>query len=656
MALNTDAPFSSLGGPSVSYASYSKEEAMEMRIGPYADSSRSTDVSRAPAKQDAAQEGVRQKQIELQKSLKLIPFEKLDRAQEFANSGDAVPIVFCERVSNKGGAWVSPPLIDSASVDFAQTFVYLISQGEAINFSSVDDFYVGKYNVADLGRQGLLGTSLSAFSTYTDDPTVCPLSASDVTCNHNVFKILIDPLAPEVGSAVQFRSVDDYSTEARIKVKPIYPDGVSSPTLMETYVIRIRRTNNLTGTTTTVGTITTNNVGATSSLFTDTYSTGSYTHTFDVQSIAVAQTTKPAYILIEFRQENDFPFTVDRKASYADLTLLVVEGNLYDVKKQYSPPTDLKQLNVFMESGIRVNKWRLNPSAPGYLYSFASSNKFGDLALYFFEKSGKYPNVVNVQEVSVFDVATAARFHDVYDIFFNGVISNGTNFMSYAQSVAPMFLCAFYSASGFFRLKPLLPLTSVGAIDTGALTPKETFSDNETAADTIDNTIIVGSYQKAYFNREEREPIQLVVSFRGIRKSGVERMKTANVRYSDYVSNVPEEQYDMTEFCTTNSHATIFAKYVLATRRYSTHKVTFQTARNTLDSSFLQPTELIAVQLTRTNSEGDSRVETNHYLVDSIEYDQTGISTISATHFPLNGTGASIISNSVISGSFEVIV
>lgn len=640
MALNTNAEFSWL----------------EMRIGPYADSARTTDVSRAPARQPAAEEGVRQKQIELRKSLKLIPFEKLDQAQEFANSGDAIPIVFCRRENNKGGAWLSPPLVDSASVDFAQTFVYIISKGDAINFSTIDDFYIGKYNIADLNRQALLNTSLSAYTTHTDDPTVCPIGGSDVTCSHNVFKILLDPLSPAVGSAVQFRSVDDYSTEARIKVKPIYPDGVASPTLMETYNIRIRRTNNLTGTTTTVGAITTSNVGATSSLFTDTYATGSYTHTFDVLSIAVAQTTKPAYILIEFRQENNFPFSVDRKASYTDLTFLVVQGNLYDVKRAYSPPTDLKQLHIFMLDGLRVSKWRFNPSGPGYVYTYTSSNKFGDLLLYFFEQSGKYPNAVNTQQVSYFDIATAARFHDVYDIFFNGVISNATNFMSYAQSVAPMFLCTFYSSSGFFRLSPLLPLTSAGAIDTGVLTPKETFSDNETAADTIDNTIIAGSYQKAYFSREERQPVQLVISFRGIRKSGVERMKTANVRYTDYPSSVAEEQYDMTEFCTTNSHATIFAKYVLATRRYSTHKITFQTARNTLDSSFLQPTELIAVQLTRTNSEGDSRVETDHYLVDSIECDQTGISTISATHFPLNEAGASIISNSVISGSFEVIV
>jgi len=112
----------------------------------------------------------------------------------------------------------------------------------------------------------------------------------------------------------------------------------------------------------------------------------------------------------------------------------------------------------------------------------------------------------------------------------------------------------------------------------------------------------------------------------------------------------------MTEFCTTNDHAILFAKYALAVRRYSTHKITFKTAENTFYPDGLLPTELIAVQLTRANSEGDLRTETNHYLVDSIEYDETGISTISATHFPLNGSGASIISNSIVSGSFEVVV
>lgn len=619
---------------------------------------RTTDVARAPARQTAAPDNIRQKQIELDNSLKLLPYESLDRSQQFANSGDTVPIVFCRRLENgKGGAWVSPPLVDSACDNFDQTFLYLLSQDEIVStVSDLDDIYLGKYNLKDLDRQLLLKTTLAFNTVYTNDPTVCPISAYSVTCSHNVFKILLDPLSPEVGSAVQFRCVDDYSTEARIRVKPIYPDGVTSPTLMETYNIRIRRTSNTSGTTTTVGTITTNSTGATSALFTDTYSTGTYTHTFDVQSIAVAQTTKPAYILIEFRQENDFPYTVDRKASYTNLTFLAATGNLYDVRRQYSPPGDLKQLHVFVEEGIIVDKWRVNPSGPGLTYSFDSSNKVGDLFLYFFTQTGRWPNINNLQYYSLNDVAKAAQFHNNYDIFFNGVVSNATNFMSYAQSIAPMFLCAFYNQTGFFRLRPLLPLTSAGAVNTGTLTPVATFTDNQTGADAINNTIITGSYEKTFFSTEERQAVQLVISFRASRKSGMERTRTATIRYTDYAATVPEEQYDMTEFCTTKEHATMFAKYVLATRRYSTHKISFQTARNVWDAPEILPLDLIAIQLTRANSEGDSRVETNYYLADSFEYDQTGIVTVTATHFPLNESGASIISNSVMSGSFEVIV
>lgn len=619
----------------------------------------STDVSRAPAKQPATEDNVRQKQVELDKSLKLIPFEKLDRAQEFANSGDAMPIVFCRRGDNKGGAWVSPALVDTASVNFQQTFLYLVTQGPSGFVPSPSRIYIGKQCMVDLERQGLLQTPILLGTAHTYDPTDCPISGYDVSCSHSTFKLLLDPLSPEVGSAVQFRSVDDYSTGANIKVKPIYPDGTSSPTLMETYVIRVRRTDNTSGTTSSVGTITTSSTGATSAVLTDTYSTGSYTHTFDVQSIAVAQTVKPAYILIEFHQDNAFPYSVDRKASYENISFLLIKGNMYDVTHPYSPPSNLKQIHLFVEEGISVYKIRYDetyPTAKILISEFGPSNKFGDLLLYWFLNSKKFPYSVNSQVLSYDDIAFAAKFHDTYDIFFNGVISNSTNFMSYAQSTAPMFLCAFYSQTGFYRLRPLLPLTSAGAIDTSTLTPKETFSDNETAADTIDNTIIAGTYQKTYFSTEERTPIKIVVNFRKIRKTGIERTMTAQVRYTDYAANIPEEQYDMTEFCTTTTHALTFAKYVLATRRYSTHKITFQTARNVWASSELSPTQLIAVQLTRTNSAGDYVTETNHYLVDSLEYEQTGVVTISATHFPLNGSGASIISNSIATGSFEVIV
>lgn len=640
-------------GSYVASGSYTYEEARNLGIN-----INKPDVSRAPTNQDPTTD-TRQKRIDLAKSLKLIPYERLDESQNYANSGDTMPIVFCKVVDNKGGTWVSPTLIDSASADFAQTFVYLVSSGELTIPSAKANYFLGKNNVKDLDTAGLIAGTLTFSGEHTDDPTVCPLSGYDVTCTHNVFRLLLDPLGTSIGDTVQFRSIDDYSTEARIKVLPIYPQGYASPTLLETYNIRVQRTNNNTGTTTTVGTITTSNSGTASSLFTDTYSTGSYTHTFDIQSVAVAQTVKPEYILIEFRQENDFPESVDRKASYTDITLLIVEGNLFDTTKLVSAPADLKQLHTFVENGIRVNNYRTisgtTDISAGITSTVGASNIFGDLVAYFFKYSNKYTNLDNVLAFDIFNAAATAVFHQYYKIYFNGVVSSATNFLSYAQTLAPMFLCGFFDISGVYALEPLLPITSSGQINTAALTPLETFNDTETTPEAVDNTIIAGTYEKTYFDAEERLPFQVVVSWRSIRKTGMETTRTATVRYSDYASDVPEIEYDMTEFCTTKDHAVLFAKYTLATRRYSTHRISFQTARNVLNSSGLVPLNLIRIELHRVNSEGDSRTEIEHYLVDSTEESSSGLVTITGTHFPLNVGGASIISNSIVSGSFEVI-
>lgn len=649
-----DARFASFGPTRQVTASYTYEEARALGIKFDA-----PDVSRAPTNQDP-NTGSRQKNIDSQKALKLIPYEKLDEAQGYANAGDTMPIVFCNRADNRGGVWLSPPIIDSAVQNFESTFIYLLSYGKMYApLGNLDYYYLGKNNLKDWERRGL-GTNLTIGSLYTSNPATCPLNGYTVGCLHNVFKLILDPLEPSIGSSVQFRSIDDYSTEARIKVIPLYPKGVSSPTVLETYNIRVRRTNNNTGTTTTVGTITTSNNGTISALFTDTYSTGTYTHTFDIQSVATAAAVKPATILIEFRQENAFPDNLDRTASYANISLLAVVGNLYNPNEALTAPNELKQLHVFVEEGIWVDKWRTvtgtTDTSSGFTYANGPSRFFGDLALYFFDNSKKYPNVGNIQVLSIADVAIAAVFHENYKMFFNGIVSSSTNFMSYIQSLAPMFLCAFYMSAGLYSLTPLLPITSTGLINVGALTPKETFNDTETAPNTIDNSIIAGTYRKTYFDVEERLPFQVIVSWRGIRKTGMETTRTATVRYSDYASDVPEVEYDMTEFCTTKEHAITFSKYLLATKRYANHRITFQTARNTLDNSDLEPLDLIRVELNRVNSEGDSRTEIEHYLVDSIEYDQVTLATITATHFPLNEAGASIISNSIVSGSFEVIV
>lgn len=594
-----------------------------------------------------------QKRIDEGKSLELTPYEELDKAQVYANAGDTMPILFCKRVNNQGGIWVSPPLLDSSCDNFEHTFIYLLSHGYAFQQAGTFQAFLGKRNILDAP---VLGGAVYVDQHYSNDSTVCPIAAYTPNCNHTNFNFFADPVGATVGDGTSIRTVNNYSTGVTIRVKALYPVGSSSPTTMSRYTLTVTRRDNSTNVTTTVGTVTTNATSGITSI-SDTTAVGNYTYKIINTALHTAGTIEPETILVEFRQSNTFPTSYDRTTSYKNITLLSIVGNIYDDSRVYSPPSQLKQFHIFAGDGIVVDRWRFvnnsisNPG--GYTNVTGSSNNFADLLFYWYKNAGKYPNQ-NFVYLTQYDVAACALFFNTYNITCNIYLSSSINFYSWCQGVAPMFLCSFYTRYGSNGLKPVLPLTDAGAIKTTALTPLENFNDLDTSADSIQNSIIAGSYQKTYRSSQERIPSQIVVSWRGQNNFNLETTQTTTVRYSDYDEDVPEDAYDMTEFCTNADHATLFAKYVLATRRYSLHTVTFQTGRNVEANSALEPFDLISVSLSRVNSAGDSRTETEYYLVDNIEYDQQGLVTITASQFPLNGSGASIISNSILSGSFVV--
>jgi hypothetical protein len=591
-----------------------------------------------------------QKRIDEDSSLKLIPFEALNTSQKYANAGDTMPIVFCKRVNGQGGVWISPPLLEAVSNDFVHTFVYLVTHGFALLNPTYD--FIGNQALADITPAG----SVLRFQGYTNNPAICPLSFG-ASCDHSTFKFITNPLAATVGNVSRTRTINNYTTGVTIKAKPLYPDGLSSPTALERYTLTVQRINNSTGATATVGTFITSATGGISSI-SDTPTAGNYTYSVINTAVHTASTDKPETILLEFVQSNTFPTSYDRTSSYTNMTVKIIRGNLYDLSKEFSAPSDLKQVHIFMDEGVQVTQWRWsNPSNPVTLVisAIAASDIFADLINYWFVNSGKFTNQ-NFQNFSLYDVAETAIFHENYNMRFNGYISTGTNFISWAQTVAPFFLCSFTSILSTYGLVPILPLNSSRQIHPGSLQSsiKETFNDTDVNVDSLQNSIIAGTYRRIYKNTQERVPFQVVTTWRGQNAFNLETAQTTTVRYSDYAATAPEEAYDMTSFCTNADHATLFAKYVLATRRYSTHSVSFQTARNTLSTSGLQVYDLIAVSLSRVDSAGDNRTETQYYLVDALEYDQTGITTITATHFPLNGSYIGVINDSILNGSFVV--
>ena len=599
------------------------------------------------------------------KALNLNAYAKLDKTQEYAETGDVIPLVFCKRSDGNGGAWVAPVLIDTASENFDQTFIYLVSSGSVTLPPSKKDYFLGKNNL--LSVEEYATTSLTLTGHYTSNDTVCPIAGFATGCVHNKFKFLVDALVPDVNSAaivketsIRFQTVDQYATKVTIQAIPERPRSYFLPPNFTEFTITVDRLDNNTGTSTTVGTFTTPSDDVTPTSFVDNPPTGSYTYSLRITAIASLNDNVPASILFEVEQENNFPTSVDRKASYVDMTLLSIQGNLYDVDRFYSPPAEIKQLFIFVSNGIAVEQWRfVNPSISnpgGFTFSSASSNRIGDLMLYYIQNSGRYLQAINYQAMLYSDIATAALFHDIYKLNYDGVISDSVNFTSWTQEIAPMFLCKFFVFNGIFRLRPLLPLTDSGQISSAALTPVTTFTDLSVSANSTEGTIIAGSYSKTYTSTADRLPVRVVVIYKRTSRFYVEVPTTAKVRYTDYAKISPEETYDLTEFCTNDDHAILYAKYLLATRRYSTHRISFQTTQNPNDLiEGYKPLDLIAVSIKREDSSGTNRIETNHYLVESLEMDTTtGITTIHATYFPLDGAGVSIISASVLSGSFDV--
>lgn len=606
--------------------------------------------SPAERKRQATVENTDAKRGDELKGLKLIPYEDLDKAQQYAEAGGTMPIVFTLRQFGSGGVWISPPVLDSSSDNFEQTFLYLIGQ-EFVNTTLLADtryWFVGKQNFEDIVQ-----SSYIISTPYTSSSSTCPLVGLNVDCDHSRFNFLADPLDTTLGSFTHIRTINKYTISVGIRVKPLYPVDASPGATLETYTLTVYRTDNDTGTTVTVGTLNTSDNSSITAI-SDTVSAGNYTYSIETTSVLASGVT-PETILVEFRQLSSFPTSVDRTADYSRMTMLAVKANMYDLTKSFSPPSALKQLHIFVREGMYVDRWRfVDPDfSTGPIFNnFGPSNRFVDLVNWWFVNSGKFPNE-NYTNFFTQDCAVCARFNARHNISFHAYITSTTNFMSYVQSVAPMVLCSFYESIGSYGMAPLLPVDNTGSIDTDSLTPRAVFTDSAVAANSTDGTIIEGSYSVSYKSTSDRLPITVVVTYRAQDLWNLEAGQTLYARYPTTEDTAPQEVYDMTAFCTDPLHATIFAKYTLATRKHSTHTISFQTAQ-VFDLDPLLPLNLIEVSLGRENSAGDNRTETNHYLIDKLDYDPSGITTITATHFPLDESGASIISNDIINGSFVV--
>jgi len=330
-------------------------------------------------------------------------------------------------------------------------------------------------------------------------------------------------------------------------------------------------------------------------------------------------------------------------SAYADITFLRVEGNIYDPPSEGSYPTTTKQLFIYYEEGVEVDLY--SGGLVSSVYPRGASNQLVDLAMYLFTiyKRADGANTSDIASPIYTDNLTSiADFADLYGFFYNGVLENAVNIIELLSSLAPYFFLSFLSVGGQYRFEPVLPLDG-NVLDETALTPAAIFTEDE---------ILPGSFSKSFYPIADRQDFIAVMLYREANPSSISIQRTIQVAYDTTALDAPVEQFDMTDFCTYDFHATSYAQFELAKRRLSTHSISFQTA---LIVTGLKPTDIIKIDRQRITSTGDNRAEVEWYQITSISYDAEGSSTIQAEHFPVTGADVSAITYSLLNDSFRIV-
>ena len=247
--------------------------------------------------------------------------------------------------------------------------------------------------------------------------------------------------------------------------------------------------------------------------------------------------------------------------------------------------TALDQMRCWLGSGIPVE--RLHPF-PANAYDSSNttgpSNLFTDLVYFLLTDQragaggllGMDKSIKRNYLVDKNDLVKTSRFLEKQKLFFNGPIVERTNLRQFISDLAPFFLCNFIITDGKFSLKPAIPATTGGEIDTGAVQVSQLFTSGNILEDT---------YKLDYLGAEERRAFKAVMRYRQERKNRLPEEQVVIVRGVDGTDDfrtpgtdlLPSEQFDLTQFCTSKDHAVKVAKYFLALRAYVTHTISFST-------------------------------------------------------------------------------
>lgn len=242
--------------------------------------------------------------------------------------------------------------------------------------------------------------------------------------------------------------------------------------------------------------------------------------------------------------------------------------------------TSVDQVRTWLYSGIEVK--RFHPSEAG---TTGPSNMLPDLVYHLMtDPTAGLGRFLSEELLDLESFATACTFLKTNKFFFNGSISEPQNLRDYVTTIAPFFILDFAIISGKFSFTTAVPMTPAGEISTAAVPISALFTEGN---------IIEGSFEVEFLEADQRRDFIAVMRWRDEQVNKFPEEKTVAIRWNEAGSeNYPVESFDMTDYCCSEEHAVIAAKYLLSLRRRVTNTVTFKT---TPDGLNLAPGQYIKV-------------------------------------------------------------
>ena len=246
--------------------------------------------------------------------------------------------------------------------------------------------------------------------------------------------------------------------------------------------------------------------------------------------------------------------------TYADdTTSLALCGIKLTNSKEW---TNFSNLSAWLAKGLEVE--RLVSSGRG------ATNLFPEIAYALLtDASIGAGELIGAAAVNRDAMKLAAEFCQANDFYWDGVISESLNLREFIFEQAAFILCDFTIKGGQFALVPSVPYGSKKKIKADkAVTVKALFTDGNMKE---------GSMKVTFLSPEERQPFKAVVLYRDETKNGFAEIRSLTTWLKGSGDTAPAEEFDMTQFCTSETQARTFARVALKMRELVDHGIQFET-------------------------------------------------------------------------------